>query len=226
MSNTLDFSANGILGSKVGGTGTTIKYFPRLVGISGTTIGSAGLGGVSGSSVAAPLFGTAPSTPSTTSAVGALFVPAASVYNGQQINVLVSGNVGSDTGDPSGTVNIQLQVVTGSLLAPTYTTICSTSALALTFASAEPWFIEANLIGDTASGILVGNYTAMLGNTLHTTSGTVAAAPLDNVVAGLNYSTGNPLLQQGAVFGLVVGVTFGTSDASNKASLFEFTVEG
>jgi len=226
MSNTLDFSVNGQLASKVGGTGTTIKYFPRLVGISGTTIGSAGLGGVSGSSVVGPLYGNSPSTPSSTSAVGALFIPAANVYNGQQMNIVISGNVGSDTGDPSGTVNVQVQAVTGALLAPTYTTIASTSALALTFASAEPWLFDITMIGDTSSGILVGNYTSMLGNTLHTTSGTVAAAALDNVIAKLDFANGNPALQQGAVFGLVVGVTFGTSDASNKATLSQFTVEG
>jgi hypothetical protein len=220
MSNTLDFGVNGQLASKVGGTGTTIKYFPRLIGINGSSIGASGLGGVSGSSVAAPLFGTSPSTPSTTSAIGALFVPAANVYQGQQMDLVVSGNVGSDTGDPSGTANVQIQAVTGSLFAPTYTTIASTGANGLTFSSAEPFTFDITLVGDTTSGFLTGFYTSLIGATVK------SPVILDNIIAGLNFGSGNASLQQGAVFGLVVGVTFGTSDASNKASLTQFTMEG
>lgn len=204
MSNVLDFGVNGAFPSKVGGTGTTIKRFPRPLG---------------------PSIGVAPSTPSATSAVGALFLPAQNVFNAQQFNILASGTVGSDTGDPSGTVNIQLQAVTGSLSAPVYTTIASTSALAPTFPSAEPWLIDAILVGDDASGLLVGNYTAMLANVVHTTSGTTGAVAIDAAIPGLKFNAGNPALQQGAVLGFVVGVTFGTSDATNTASLFEFTIE-
>ncbi len=95
MSNIYDFGVNGLFPSKVGGTGTAKKYFPRLLGITGTTIGASGLGGVSGSSVAAPLFGSAPATPSASNAVGALFLPAQNTNNGQQMDFLVTGNLKS-----------------------------------------------------------------------------------------------------------------------------------
>jgi hypothetical protein len=220
MSNVLDFGVNGQLASKVGGTGTSIKYFPRLVGITGTLIGSAGLGGVSGSGVAGPLFNNAPSTPSTTSAVGSLFLPAANVYNAQQLNLIASGTTGADTGDPSANVTISVQAVTGSLTAPVYTTIASAGGGTLGFPQGlEPWTFDIILIGDSGSGLLTGFYSSILGATVKT------PALLDNLVFGLNFASGNPALQQGAVLGFVVGVTFGTSDASNKASLTEFTIE-
>lgn len=213
MSNVLDFGVNGFNPSTVGGTGTAIKYFPRpLPGFANQGQGGPG--------------NAFPATPSTTSAVGALWLPAQNVFNGQQLSLLASGNVGSDTGDPSGTVNIQVQAVTGTLSAPVYTTLGSTSALAPTYPAAEPWLIQMELVGDDTSGLLVGYYTAMLANVVHTTSGTTGAVAIDNTITGLKFNAGAGLaLQQGAVLGFVVGVTFGTSDASNKAKLFEFTIE-
>lgn len=161
MSNVLDFSVNGSFASKVGGTGATVKYFPRLLGINGTTIGSAGLGGVSGSSVAAPLFGTSPATPSSTSAIGALFLPAQNVFNGQQFNVLATGSFGNDTGDPSGTVTVQLYVVTGTLTAPIYTSVATTSTMTPSgFGIVNSWALDVNLYGDSGSGMLGGSYIA------------------------------------------------------------------
>jgi hypothetical protein len=224
VSNVLDYGVNGQQPSRVGGTGTAIKYFPRLLGINGAIIGSAGLGGVSGSSVAAPLFGTSPATPSTTNASGALFLPAANSYNGQLFNILAVGNIGNDSGDPSATVNVILQAVTGRLTAPVYTTIASTSALVPGF-QPDPFMLDVQLFGDATSGILSGYYTAMLGTTVHSTSGTSGSVATDVAITGLDFLNGNPNLQQGAVLGFVVGVQFGTSDPTNKASLFEFTVE-
>lgn len=200
MSNVLDFSVSGQFPSKVGGTGTAIKYFPRPLGAS---------------------IGVAPSTPSSVNASGALLIPGQNVYNAQQMNVLVTGSFGSDTGDPSGTVNIGLYAVTGSLTAPTYTALATTTAQTPLFGAAYPFLLDVTLAGDSNSGILQGDYIAIVRNAfVHSTP-----AVLDNTITGLNFNTGNPLLSQGAVFGLVVGVTFGTSDATNTASLFEFTVE-
>src|SRR5579863_9527474 len=108
MSNVLDFQVSGAFPSKVGGTLTTVKYFPRPLG---------------------PSIGVAPSTPSSTSAVGALLLPAANVFQGQQFNVIASGFYGSDTGDPSGTVTVQLYAVTGSAASPTYTSLATTGAI-------------------------------------------------------------------------------------------------
>ena len=87
MSNVLDFQVSGSSPSTVGGLGTTVKYFPRLLG---------------------PSIGVAPSTPSSTSAAGVLMLPAQNVYNGQLLNVIASGSFGNDSGDPSGTITVQL----------------------------------------------------------------------------------------------------------------------
>jgi hypothetical protein len=198
MSNPLDFGVNGNTPSKVGGTGTAVKYFPRPLG---------------------PSIGVAPSTPSSTSAVGALFLPAQNVFNGQQFAVLASGSFGSDTGDPSGTVTVQLYAVTGSLSSPTYTSIATTGAMTPTFAAAQPWGLSAELVGDSDSGQLTGAYQAYKGASV------TAPTIITTVLTGLDFKNGNSALQQGAVLGFVVGVTFGTSDATNKAALYEFSVE-
>lgn len=221
MSNIYDYGVNGSFPSRVGGTGTTPKYFPRLIGINGTIIGSAGLGGVSGSSVAAPLFGTAPANPSANSAVGSLYLPAQNDSNGQQLEVLASGAILSDNPDPSSTVTIQLYVVTGSLNAPVYTSIATTGAITPNFL-VEPWSLEANLMGVStlgANGFMIGSYQAA-----HRGSFT-APVVTSTTISGLDFLNGNPALQQGAVCGFVVGVTFGTSDALNGALLHEFTIE-
>jgi len=206
MSNVLDFGVNGLTPSKVGGTGTAVKYFPRP------------LPGWAGAAGAGP-GGSLPTTPSSASAVGALWLPAQNVFNGQQFNVLASGSFGSDSGDPSGTVNIAVYAVTGSLSSPVYTALGQTGAVAPTFASAQPWAVDLSLIGDSDSGILSGSYLAVDGNAI------VTPAVVLTRLTGFNFNTGNPALQQGAVLGFVVGVTFGTSDATNKASLYEFTIE-
>jgi hypothetical protein len=200
MSNPLDFGVNGQFGSTVGGLGTSVKYFPRPLG---------------------PSIGVAPSTPSSTSAVGALFLPAQNVFNGQQFNVLASGSFGNDSGDPSGTVTVQLYAVTGSLASPTYTALASTGAMT-PFYTVQTWGINAELVGASkagANGLLIGSYTGILRGSI------VTPATVLNIVTGLDFNAGNPALQQGAVLGFVVGVTFGTSDATNTASLLEFTIE-
>jgi hypothetical protein len=199
MSNVLDFQVSGSFPSKVGGLGTTVKYFPRPLG---------------------PSIGVAPSTPSSTSAVGALFVPAANVFNGQQFSVLASGFFGSDSGDPSGTVTVQLYAVTGSLTSPTYTSVATTGAITPFFA-VEPWGLVANLIGASsgANGLLLGSYEA------YKRGSVTAPTTVTNIVSGLDFNAGNSSLQQGAVLGFVVGVTFGTTDATNTATLQEFSIE-
>src|SRR5579859_3111072 len=200
MSNVVDFGVNGSFGSKVGGLGTTVKYFPRPLG---------------------PSIGVAPSTPSSTSAVGAMFLPAQNVFNGQLFNVIASGNFGSDSGDPSGTVTIAIYAVTGSLAAPTYTSVATTPAI-VPFFAVEPWSLSLEMVGSStsgANGLLIGSYTSQ------TRIGLNSTPAASTVVSGLDFNAGNPALAQGAVLGFVVGATFGTTDATNKASLLEFTIE-
>jgi hypothetical protein len=201
MSNVLDFGVSGAFGSKVGGLGTAVKYFPRPLG---------------------PSIGVAPSTPSSTSAVGSLFLPAQNTFNGQTFNIYASGSFGSDSGDPSGTVTVQLYAVTGSLASPTYTSIATTAAIT-PFYAIEPWGIEVELLGASvngANGLLLASYSNI--KRANTTQSLTAQT---TIVTGLDFNAGNPALQQGAVCGFVVGVTFGTSDATNTATLNEFTVE-
>lgn len=225
MSNILDFGVNGSFPSKVGGTGATVKYFPRLLGINGTTIGSAGLGGVSGSSVAAPLFGSAPATPSANSAIGSLFLPAQNTNNSQQLNVLATGTVGNDTGDPSAQITVQVYVVTGSLLAPTYTSVATTGLQTPSaFGTINTWAFNLDMYGASGpngGGFFGGSYIAYYNGAIANSTPKTTTT----VVSGLDFLNGNPALQQGAVCGFVVGITFATSDASNTASLYEFTIE-
>lgn len=205
MSNVLDYGVNGSFGSTVGGTGTLVKYFPRPLG---------------------PSIGVAPLTPSATSAVGALLLPAANSFNAQQFNVIATGTFGNDTGDPSATVTVQLYAVTGSLKAPVYTSIATTGAMTPSpFGVVNNWAISAELFGSSQSGnpgggFLGGSYISYQNGAIKSSVTTTT-----NVISGLDFNVGNPALAQGAVLGFVVGVTFATSDASNTANLLQFTVE-
>jgi hypothetical protein len=200
MSNVLDFQVNGSSSSVVGGLGTAVKYFPRLLG---------------------PSIGVAPTTPSSTSAAGSLMLPAGNVFNGQEFQVIAAGSFGSDTGDPSGTVTVQLYAVTGSFASPTYTSIATTGAMT-PYYTIQPWSIRATLVGASksgANGLLIGNYASSLRGSV------IANTTVTAIVTGLDFNVGNPSLQQGAVLGFVMGATFGTTDGSNLAYLNEFTIE-
>ena len=190
-----DFGVNGGNASKVGGTGTGVKYFPRLIG---------------------PSINVAPVTPSTTSAVGSLFVGGPR-FNSQIFELFAAGTTGPETGDPSGTVTVQVYAVTGSLASPTYTSIGTTGAVTPLVGAAQDWSMKFTLLMG-ASGTLGGVYSVIKNGV------PVAAAATTNVVSGLNVKSGNSGLN-GATVGFVVGVTFGTSDATNAASLFQFIIE-
>ena len=70
-----------------------------------------------------------------------------------------------------------------------------------------------------ANGLLIGAYEAFHNGAV------TAPTTLTSVVTGLDFNAGNPALQQGAVLGFVVGVTFGTTDANNGAIMTQFTIE-
>ena len=141
MSTVLDFQCSRANPSKVGGPGQSAKYFPRPLG-SSLTSGQ-------------------PITPSAVSAAGSLWLPTGPAYDGVQFNVVAAGTFGFDSGDPSGTVRVELDAVTGSLLTPIYTAIASTPSLTPTFNTPLPWALNATLIGDSVSGLLGGYYTAV-----------------------------------------------------------------
>lgn len=194
MSVIADFQVNGLFPSVVGGVGTAAKYFPRILGLNGPN---------GGQSVA----------PSSSSAQGQLAVPGNSVLNGQWFDVLVGLSVGSDSGDPSGTVTIELAANTGSVTTPSYTVIAATSAIV---PATQPLQValKASLFGDSKSGIVTGVYTALANSALNNSTPKVITA-----LSAINMGAALP-------FGLVLRATFGTSDATNTASLYQFQIAG
>lgn len=218
MAQNYDFGVSGLFPSKLGGTGILVKYFPRLLG---------------------PSIGASPATPSTANATGSLFIPPASVLNGQMFNVIAVGEFGNDTGDPSATVTIELKAVTpnattGSYTVnPVYTSLATTGALTpSTLGIVNTWAIKAALYGSTLSGIVGGSYFAyqngaLVNSTPKSTTTTLSGINFAGgaVPASLSTATGGAgTIGAQSPFGLVVGVTFATSDASNAAALYEFCV--
>jgi len=67
------------------------------------------------------------------------------------------------------------------------------------------------LFGSTKSGIVRGIQSGVYG------ASNLAAGALTNNLSSINFASQAP-------FGLVVGVTFGSSDASNAASLYQFQI--
>jgi hypothetical protein len=203
----LDYQVSRANPSVVGGVGTTVKYFPRPIGLS---------------------IGAAPSTPNANNPTGSLWVPVGPSFGGKQLNIVASGTFGSDSGDPSATVSVGLYPVTGTFAAPVYgvpgsspATVASTGAITPSYA-VEPWALTATLLSDSsagnADGLLIGSYQASKNGAI------TAPTTVTSVLTGLDWTNGNPALMKGAVLGFVIGVTFGTSDKSNIARLTEFTI--
>ena len=199
MSVIADFGTNSRFPSKVGGTGVTVKYFPRLLGSS---------------------IGAVPATPSATNPAGMLALPGDDKLNATQFDVLATGVQGNDSGDPSNTVGIILYAVTGTLTAPIYTQLYDVDTITPQNASGfNSWAIAVHLYGDTLSGIVGGKGESYYNGVLD--GGTDST---DNVLAGIDFNKGNAAFGNAIPFGLVVGVKFTTSDASNSASLYQFQV--
>jgi hypothetical protein len=151
--------------------------------------------------------------PSATSAAGQLLVPGNNALNGQMFDVRANGDFGSDSGDPSGTVTIQLFANIGSVASPNYISLATTGVITPGYASAESWSIVASLQGTTNSGIVGGTYTAIVDGAVVGTADQNISSTLNNI----NFSNLIP-------FGFVVGVQFGTGDLTNKASLYQFQI--
>jgi hypothetical protein len=128
----------------------------------------------------------------------------------------------------SQTVNVTVQINTGTVAIPNYTTFMTTGAQTVNFRAS--WFLEAHFtIGGTttqASGYQTGQvvqgqlsgfyFGAVKGNTL--IDFTAISAPNPVVLAGPapQYNTS----------GLVVDVAFGTGTAGNNATLQQFQILG
>lgn len=213
----------------VGGTGTTLKYFGQNPPASLWNTGVTG--------VAAPIssnnyaFGF---TPSATNASGQLQiftgngVPSGVTFVGGQVGsgkilgnrfrVYASGEASSVTGVPTITPIIQLNK--GSIGTPSYVTLGGAVASAALVAN-QPvsWSIACDIeLGPSAAAI--HGYQKFTFVSSAGTATNSAAEALITPVTGLTLT--NP--QGLAGFGLVVGITFSASDATNTASLYEFKV--
>jgi hypothetical protein len=198
-----DFGVNGKFPSSVGGTGTTVKYFPRNVAYT-----------------AGATWVASPSTPSSSKGTGCLLVPGDGKLNGQLFTVKACGDFLQAATESSSEVTVALYAVTGNILSsPTYTQLAITAAYAnAADAVSYPWALECTLFGDTASGIVGGSYTPWVAGVLGTRATTT------NVLTSIDFNAGNSLMNF-APFGLVVGVTFGQSFAANAANLYQFVIE-
>lgn len=201
-----DFQVSGAVQSVVSGVGATVKYFPRPNGFS---------------------IGAQAATPSATNATGQLGVSSAlptrdafrgqtsnSKLLGQMFRVVLAGQINQASG---GTSTVALYANNGSIFndgspvnpGPNYVQIASTGAQS----GNQPWMIEADISltfsGGFTGGLIVGQYSAMFAGAFHNTNNTNSWVVLDS--------------QNNSPF-FVVGVTFGTSNAANSASLYQFQI--
>lgn len=189
-------------------------YFPRLT-----------VAGVSSSQVRVNLLtagAVSPYTPNATNASGQLMWPSNNAVNGQLVRIQLAGNV--TTGTPLN-VTISLQINTppaGTLSNPSYNTIASTGLMTVN-GGPFPWSIEAVVVGDSLSGALGGQYSAMINNAYHNTSNTNAWVPLDVTLNNLNLA-GAPNGANTTLLGFVAAVQFGTGNVANTARLSQFQI--
>lgn len=226
----VEYLINGASPVTVGGTGTTIKYFG---GPPGANLWNAGAPGVNtGQSSNQRGF-----VPSATTNLGALAVPGNNELNGQLFTVRASGNILFGAGEASTTGIITLALSNALATAPpNYQTL---NTLTLTNQANDsvyyPWTIAVDLQGDTFSGILQAWKTdnSMI-------NGVAGASGVSGPFTGINFvGLGAPPLIQppytgfaeplpsfpAPAFFLVVGVTWGVSNALNTANMYEFQVE-
>lgn len=196
----------------VGGTGLTIKYFGSnpvrpawLAGQPGinTPADSAQLGG----------------TPSSSNATGQLsFDSVAQKLTGGRFRIYASG-VASSATNP--TVQPAIQINTGTIASPSYASLfVFPASAALTASKPLAFSLALDLMFDPSSATLSGfakyAYASASGGTGGAAAADAAITAVTALTAGGIYAT---------QFGLVVGVTFGTtSDPSNSASLYEFKI--
>lgn len=200
---------NGLNPSSVGGTGTTIKYFPFQPGVS---IGVA--------SSKAP------------SGAGVLFAPGNGEANGQRMSIRASGNltISGDTSSPNITLGLYPVTYVG-----TVGTIGATAILSQTLTASGttepfavlPWALSADIVADglvaqpfQAGGPFGngGSGIAMLVAGFSQIDVTASGQVSGIVIAGLS----NVNMNAAIPFGLCVGITFSQSSAANAANMYQF----
>lgn len=215
--------------SIVGGTGTTLKYFGQNPPASLWNTGVTGVNAPQTSNNFGLGF-----TPSSTNASGQLQIftgsgnPAGVSFAASQVGsgklignrfrVYASGEASSAAAVPTITPIIQLNK--GTIVSPTYVTLAgNVASAALVVNQPVSWSLACDLeLGPSAAAI--HGYQKFTFVSSAGTATNSAAEALITPVTGLTLT--NP--QGLAGFGLVVGITFSASDATNTASLYEFKV--
>jgi hypothetical protein len=211
MSVVQDFQVSGVLQSVVSGLGSTVKYFPRPNVSSGNQVllpsATNATGQLGISNALRALFG---------GGVGTFGVTGGKLA-GQMFRVVLAGQINQASG---GTSQVSLYANNGSLFndgspanpGPSYTQIASTGAQS----GNQPFMIEAEISMPFVGPLtvnpspIVGQYSAMFAGAFHNTNNTNPWVVLDSP------ENNNPFF--------VVGVTFGTSNSANSASLYQFQI--
>lgn len=146
-------------------------------------------------------------------------IPGEFILEGQQFVVRAGGWVYVAGSSP--TVALTLGVG-GPLLTSSATTVGVLSAASLVTSNYYPFAITATFQGDSNSGIVQGSFNTTL-NGVFTAS--AATTNLTGIKFGTAFNPANPGASVSAPFSLIVGVTFGVSNAANLAQLDQFSLE-
>jgi len=200
--NTIDSGATAFSPSIVGGTGTGENVFPALVQPNQ---------GVGVASVATIPLG--------------LAVPANGQYEMKRLTVVASGKVFIHGTSPT----LLWKMYSGNSMTAGSdgTALLAMSALAgLTTNKTYPWCWQSVFQGDSTSGILQA-----ISSTLWVDNATAGTITLTGMASGLNLTANGPVsvVPSGysTTFGLnlIMSLTFGVSDATNKAYCSQFNLE-
>jgi hypothetical protein len=217
----VNYAVNGNNPSTVGGAGTGLFYFPNPPALNLWNTTAVGVNaGVTSNQLGG--------TPSATNYTGQLSVPGRGILNGQRFTVTASGNILFGTGEVSTTATIKVNANTGTIITPVITDLLGTSVQLANAAQDNvfyPWTVSLTFEGDTQSGIVQIQRSAMVNGTL------VANSAITSLTGVSFYPGQTGLPASGGVqgpgfvpefaFGLAVGIQFGASNALNSANLFQ-----
>jgi hypothetical protein len=192
-----NLQVNGLNPAVVGGTGTTVKYFPFVPGASINVASTKN---------------------------GYVFIPGNGEANGQVLNVRVGGNFtigtpGSGVASPAVTVGLYSATFLNGNPGST-ATINSTAILSQQWAGSSDvlppygFSLDAQISCESGSGLARMSW----GHTEIDGTAVVVAGGLISGLTGINMSNPVP-------FALLVGVTFSVSDAQASANLYQFDLE-
>ena len=207
--------------SVINGTGGT-KYFSSGPTIPQWNAGATGVGARVDSSQLGNI-------PSVSNALGQLsFDSVAGKLNGGRVRLYATGSNFPSLSTLYG-VTPTIQVNTGTLTSPNYVPILN--GFSATVSAGFPnltvtWSVEGDLFSDPKNSLLFGTVKGSFATTANALAG--ATAPYFNMTEQLILGTGGGFgpvtgLSAGG-FGLVVGMTFVSSDPLNVSSLYEFKV--